>query len=278
MAKSQTRIHETFPLLGSQGGTKQAIISILSQEWPLNAKQVFQHVNKSMPKTVTYQAVHKLLKQLETEGVVDKMGSQYRLRPEWILEMEKFVGQMKTAQNQNSPKLEKPQIRVFENIIQLARFFIYDLFEYPKSETLPIVTQWNIMYSLIGLSKEEMDEIRRIGKAKTVLVACESNSLVDKILAKTLEKIGTKVKLGVNNPNSFDTIVVGNHVCEIYFDDQFKSQFKALWNKPKKVSEFNLNAVLEGMHKKWNTKAIIYHDPTRADQIRKKVLKEFDKK
>lgn len=260
------------------GTSKDTVIQILADENLLSMQEVFTRFKKQATKTISYQAVHKLLKQLESEGVVDKMGSQYRLRPEWILEMEKFVEQMKTMQNQTNTKMEKPQIRTFENIIQVAHFIIYELCEYPKSDTLPIVTHWNIMYSLIGLSKEEIDDTRRINKTKKFFVACKSNSLVDKILAKVLEKLGTKVKLGVNNPNSFDIIVVGDHVCEIYFDNRFKSIFKALWNKPKKVNEFDLDAVLDGMHKKWNTKAIIYHDPARADQIRQNVLKEFEKK
>ncbi|MFH0955090.1 MAG: hypothetical protein V1777_03215 [Candidatus Micrarchaeota archaeon] len=260
------------------GTSKDAIIQILADEPLLSIQDIFSRFKKQAAKPISYQAVHKLLKQLETEGVVDKMGPHYRLRPEWIFEMEKFVEQLKTTQNQNSPKMEKPRIQTFEDIIQVARFLLYDLFEYPKSDTLPIAMQWNIMYSLIGLSKEEMDSIRRLSKTKTILITCKSNSLVDKILAKTFEKNNAKVKLGIHIPDSFDTIAVGDHVCEIYFDNRFKSIFKALWNKPKKVSEFNLDAVLEDMHKKWNTKAIIYYDPARAGQIRSRVLKEFDKK
>ena len=55
-----------LPNVGSQkGSTRDAIIAILSREWPLSAKELYNRVKReNTGSAVSYQAVHKMIKQL----------------------------------------------------------------------------------------------------------------------------------------------------------------------------------------------------------------------
>ncbi len=265
------------PLLLGGSNTKSAIVSVLSQGAPLSTQQVYHQVTKETSKPISYQALHKALKELEVQSVIEKANNQYQLNPTGVHSIENWAQETKNKIMQQTEEQQKPEIHSFSNVVELGRFIIFELFNHPNPDQQPIISRWHIMYSLIGLSKEEMDEVRKHTKNKQHRIVCKGNSLIDKTLAVAYRKLGdVKVKLGMNIPESFDTRIVGNHVCEIYFDPGFLSLFRRLWATPKKSNELDLQAVLEGMHTHYPCKAIMYHDPARAQQIREKVLKEFN--
>ena len=54
---------------------KEKIISVLSQNWPLSARKIYHLLQRSDAKTnVSYQAVHKILKSMTGEGILEKSG------------------------------------------------------------------------------------------------------------------------------------------------------------------------------------------------------------
>ena len=50
-------------ILGTDS-TKNSIIELLSQEWPLTAKKLYNKIIKECHTQITYQATHKALKEL----------------------------------------------------------------------------------------------------------------------------------------------------------------------------------------------------------------------
>lgn len=66
------------PILVKGGDTRDCIISILAAEWPLNAKEVY-HRATAGGKNITYQAVHKSLKQLEKRALFKRRLESSRL-------------------------------------------------------------------------------------------------------------------------------------------------------------------------------------------------------
>ena len=53
-----------------ESSTKEAIINILAENWPLTAKGLYFEIRSRKLFHVSYQAVHKTLNQLETEHVL----------------------------------------------------------------------------------------------------------------------------------------------------------------------------------------------------------------
>jgi len=267
--------HRKTPLLLGGSNTKNTIVFALSQEPLQSAQQLYRKVAKENQKPISYQALHKALKELENENVLERQNNQYRLSSQWLRTVENWVQETKNKALQQATETPKPETTVFPTIIEFGRFLIFDFFNYPKSDEFPIIAKWHLMYTLIGLSQEEVKEVRKTFKKKQFRIICENNSLVDQSLAQTFQKMGVKAKLGIRFNEPFDTIVVGNHVCEIFYDPAYWKEWKKMWQKPKSPDEFDLEGTLRGMHEPNPTKAIVYHDPARAQKIREEVLKQF---
>ena len=69
--------------------TKQKIISILSERWPLSAKQIYENMKKHYSTNISYQAIHKMIKELEEEKLVERKDSNYQLNINWIQQSKK---------------------------------------------------------------------------------------------------------------------------------------------------------------------------------------------
>ncbi len=65
-------------------GTKQKIFEVLSEKWPLGAKSIFDAMKRVYASEISYQAVHKTLKEMEEEKMVVKNGEGYALNVDWM--------------------------------------------------------------------------------------------------------------------------------------------------------------------------------------------------
>jgi predicted transcriptional regulator len=83
-------LHVAIPNLGKPKTVKDAIILILSKEWPLRAKEIYPRVKKHKL-NVSYQAVHKELQWLLKNGILQKEHKSYSLNKIWIGKLKKFV-------------------------------------------------------------------------------------------------------------------------------------------------------------------------------------------
>ncbi len=70
--------------------TKDAVISILTQKWPLTSKEVFNSLKKEHSFNGTYQATHKTANQLLDERILEKNGKNYHLSQNWINNLKNF--------------------------------------------------------------------------------------------------------------------------------------------------------------------------------------------
>lgn len=68
----------------SETSTKGLIIEYLADKWPLTARQISNHLRKQSTKPITYQAVHKTLKELVSNGCLIKANNSYALSTKWI--------------------------------------------------------------------------------------------------------------------------------------------------------------------------------------------------
>ncbi len=85
----------TLPAMGSQKqSTKDTIISVLSQKWPLSAKEIYFEVKKNAQNDLTYQAVHKNITQLEEDGIIEKHSRAFALRKNWIEKSAQFFSNL----------------------------------------------------------------------------------------------------------------------------------------------------------------------------------------
>jgi|WetSurMetagenome_2_1015567.scaffolds.fasta_scaffold175982_2 hypoxanthine phosphoribosyltransferase len=67
---------------------REAIISILSREFPLSIKKVYNKVKKEYHLDVTYQAVFNIIKDMTDDQVIEKLDREYKLNMNWIKQLE----------------------------------------------------------------------------------------------------------------------------------------------------------------------------------------------
>src|SRR3989338_2017337 len=93
-------VNPIIPQLNNkQNTTKDAIISILSQEWPLSTKEIYSRTQRELSLNVSYQAIHKTIKQLEENGIISKAGLKYELNRDWISNIKKFSTNLEKLYN-----------------------------------------------------------------------------------------------------------------------------------------------------------------------------------
>ena len=69
---------------------RESIISILSRDYPLSIRKIYNSVKKEYKLDVTYQAVFKLVKEMLGDNILQKADSEmeYQLNIEWIKQLE----------------------------------------------------------------------------------------------------------------------------------------------------------------------------------------------
>jgi len=82
--------------------TKQKIIDLLSNEYPLTAKSIHSKLQRLYSSEISYQGVHKLLKEMETQKVIEKKKNEYLLNIEWIQKSKKTMERVEQKYLQNN--------------------------------------------------------------------------------------------------------------------------------------------------------------------------------
>src|SRR3989344_5021868 len=87
------KLNMTHRLLDLMEGnsSKDFILAILSKEFPLTSKQIFNKVKLESKKQISYQAVHKVLQEMVLSGILSKENALYQINSNWINQMKKTI-------------------------------------------------------------------------------------------------------------------------------------------------------------------------------------------
>lgn len=75
-----------------KGGVRDIILDILIEEPKLSIYELYERISKKTQ--VSYQAVHKSLKELTKRNVLEKKTECYKINPIWINKLKSFVQQL----------------------------------------------------------------------------------------------------------------------------------------------------------------------------------------
>lgn len=67
---------------------RESIISVLSREFPLSIRKIYNSVKRDYHLDMTYQAVFKLVKGMVEDGILEKSEKEYKLNVNWIKQLE----------------------------------------------------------------------------------------------------------------------------------------------------------------------------------------------
>ncbi len=265
--------------------TKQKIASALSERWPLTAKQVFERLQREYGANISYQGVHKILKELESDKVIERKKDGYQLSIEWLQKSKKTLEDVEKRYLQHG-KIKLPGN--FQGAIEI---------EFDNYTDLCISTVELLLSRQLARNPKDLEFICTLEYGwwpfkfrfehfellcKMMLRNPKSKNIIRKItpfgtwaraqynsIGAVSAPIGSKVDINE------DIFVQGDCIIEVNFDDKTKQLFEIYYNKWKSIEDtFKEFGVKE--EPKINAVMRITKNPEMAKFLRKQLEKVFE--
>lgn len=269
----------------TEKSTKEQLIAILSQKWPLSTKQVHLVLKKQFGVSVTYQAVHKLLSRLEQEKIVSKNQNAWHLDNNWLQKQSTFFQQtiQKYAGNKNhynfDPNFEGVQTFEFDSFTDLCTETAKLLTSHqlnPKKEPFWCVMEYGWFTIKFRFEHLEIlyEMLTHCPQARFII---RKKTPFGEWIAKQYRRVSGIGIVGHNMDIREDIFIQGDYLIEIQLSDTAKKIIEQYWNRWKNIDEtfkeFGLKKepIIETIVK-------ITKNPQLAAFMKKELEKYFEKK
>jgi len=267
----------------NSGSVKDQIINLLTQS-RLTIKEIYQEISKN--RSISYQAVHKAIVELEKMSVLEKSGREYSINNEWVDSSIKALNQIKSTYIDRTKKIridketEKPQIFKFTSfsvlcvsIAELLRDRVLVKSEDKRCiSTLeygwfPFKFKFGDFFTLMEMVKNNPAGINIIRKDTPFGRWIHAQyTRINAICAP----IGTEVDIDE------DLFVYGEYLIEIKFSEDSKKIFEKYYNKLHNMEDVFKEFALR-KEPEMNITVIITKNPQLAGFLNKKLMDIYTK-
>lgn len=261
---------------------KDAIILSLSKEWPLTARKLYNKVRK-YGFSVTYQAVHKVLKKMLEDGMLLKENKEYSINPEWLEKVKTFAGDVKDIYE---GKLEASLVKVvedghgnftFNTIYELDKFLLTLMEKMgPVNKDGIFCLEWDHYWTPLFLNKTIYKKIKEASKMGTFYLLVHSNSKIDKWCLDFWRRgsKSIKVKAGVKGKDTF--LVAGDYVIQVFYPEKLMKELDKVYSSANSVQDLDIDKLFQNIfEKKTEIPVTINMNPVLARQIRERIVSYF---
>jgi hypothetical protein len=261
--------------------TKELILSVLTKKWPLSAKEIYSRVSKHSKKEITYQAIHKVLTELESQNLLEKKGKNYSLNIEWLEQQINELSQVKQKYTGKTRKIivnkhsSTPQVYKFETIsetsIAIAELFASKQLSDDDNELLVGMFQYG--WFTFKLRFEDLVLIKKIIKSNPKIKGIIQNKTpFGKWIHTQYNKVGMNcAPIGTNANLTEDIMSKGDYIVEASFPNSTRKIIEEEYRKLKNI---------EGLFKKFalrnEPKVEITLKITKNPQLARIVRNEFE--
>jgi DNA-binding PadR family transcriptional regulator len=255
---------------------KDLIISLLANEFPLNAKEIHSRVSKS--KSVSYQAVFKVLNRLSQENVLNKKQSKYTINEEWIDDLKKFTNQL--TQQIKTKSQELSQVLEFDTLFE---YYIY-LLDILSSQRLLEKDDSNYLFGVMRhiwyspVEGKNYEKFKSMCTNHKTFAICQGNTLVDKWLKQYYLDAGSSDIL-LNSKYCFgeELAITGKYIMRTFFDEETKKTIDEVYSNAKDSSEIVSRSFLDKLfNNKAQIKFTITRDPKLVEIYTAEILNQFN--
>lgn len=282
-------INITLPQPNKQKSTKDQIINILARRYPLKTKAIYFSIKKEYANSVTYQAVHKLLKELVDESVLTKEDLSYKINPGWLKSVSNFLSFVEQSyKNQKSlvpgpskvTQIGEIKVMEFESLADLDMFFIDYEEKFHRKQKEGIVLwaakhyHWPFAYS-----KKMFDVQETKKEKKNSYKIFRSSTQLDKWSMNFYKQLGVNVTFDKNSAQKGDIAVYGPDILEIKYSKELVTAIDNFFNKNKDFDRINLLGFFKDiLNKKIKIEVTLQRNSYIAERIIKDSLRLFDNK
>lgn len=281
-------INPIIPQLNTkQNTTKDAIISILSQEWPLSTKEIYSRTRRQLSLSVSYQAIHKTIKQLEENGIISKAGLKYELNRGWISNIKKFSTNLEKLYNKEGmiydidPNFKGTLRFQFDDLTLLALFCA----ETVANRVLvgdgdPTTIGWfRHLYVTLRFNFKDFSLLQQVAKnCRNAYAIASSDSPLDKLTQKMYLKSGFKnVKIGIGEELFDDCLIVhGDGIIRVISPPKTKQILDEVYNRNKNLTDlFKEVFFRDALKTQLHFDVTVTRDPQMAKFLKKQLMKYF---
>jgi hypothetical protein len=267
--------------------TVENIINLLGTEYPLSSKEIFNYLKKYGSSNISYQGVHKHIKQLLDEKILEKDKLKYKLNISWIKKEKDYF---KYLENNYSGKkdfytinlnFKKPLVLKFTNTRKLILFLVKILNDKKIIGNGPeiIISTSRHLYLPFNLNFNDFNTFKIMVKNSEKAYAISYNySGLDKWIKTQYIKAGLDgVKIGIKD-SLFDEglFIHGDGIIEIKSSKKTKEVMDKIYNENNNIADLFKEIILKrSIKSELEFSVKIYQNPKIADLLRKQILNYF---
>lgn len=263
-------------LLPVESATKERIIEILSEQWPYTAKKMYHTLTKKHTLSVTYQAVHKSLRELSERGVLEKGEEGYQLSEKWLTDLGEFSKKTKNRYEHLGQAREVKVIHkmVFHKNIDFVRFHIGFLESLAQRvEKLSVTFHFRHVPYPFKMSVEEIQKIVSLFPRVKWTILSRNSTPLDQLFAKYWRNLGVEVEVGVETAS--DSMIINNdYIVQLIYPKEAMKGWDEMFaiNPPEQFDVKKLtDSITEPSYK---FTVLIIKDKDIADLLNKRSAKE----
>ena len=260
-----------------QKSTKGIIIQILSNKHSLTAKEIHHLLIKEHAKQISYQATHKTLKEMEEEGILEKVENKFKISTNWIKNLSTYAKNLESSSKENNGEVKT---HTFSSITDAGKFLINKFigsWNTPNPENKDSICIWTHAWPLTGVSQEEHENMKKMMQETKHINFCKNQTYLDKLTLEYLEKIGKTIYYSKKLPAKQDTFIEGDYILQFYYSKELEEEMDKLYTEVKNEKDLNMQKLFEFTTKPHKIKAIIFKNQELADSLReeaKKIVEE----
>ncbi|MFH1664049.1 MAG: hypothetical protein ABH986_04560, partial [archaeon] len=175
------------------------IIEILSNTWPLTTKQIFNKLKRNYGVNVTYQAIHKHVKEMLEQKMLSKDGNKLVINYSWVKKLSAYSKNLEESMEKGSGENES-RMMVFNSLIECGKFLINEFLgntaKYPNPENKDSVCMWDFAWPIIGASHDDHEKMKKMFSETIHWNIFSHNTFLDNVTADYVKKLGKKVVMG----------------------------------------------------------------------------------
>lgn len=268
----------------NNASTKEKIIHLLAEKWPLSAKEVYEKVTREYSSDKSNQAIHKFLQELEKENTIEKTENKWKLKKEWIQKGQQFFNKAMEKQNGKINRYEIPEN--FEGTItfefdsftefctKTADLFANKILPKNNKEYVICVSQYGFWPIKFKFEQFELlyNMIRNFPKSKYIM---QNDTSFGRWILEQYKKIGVNcAPIGTKVNLKEDVLIKDDFIMQIEFSDESIKLISDYWNKWKSINDTLIDFGLQP-DPKTPIKVSITKNSTLANFIKKELERYF---
>lgn len=283
----------SIPSLKPNAQSRDLIVSVLAYEFPLSINKIYNLIKKNYASRVTYQAVHKIIRQMLSDGTLIKKGKEYMLSKDWISTLSEFVNlidhnysigsktNIKAIQDLSTGRM---QVLTFDSYMEAENFKKKIEEEYVRNSNKnspPICVHEHNLKRPIIYSGELMNHLSNFTTSGVeVFHLCESTTLIDKWCADFYSKsLSFNCKFGIPCPNGFEFYILGDRTIELHAPNSLWEDISKAYSEAGHISKLDvIEFYKDVLLKKREIQVVMYENKEISEGLRNNIMKYFIKK